>query len=44
MTERVLSQIRVAEMGFLERVHNMALRHKVRICETREALNVVPIL
>jgi len=44
MTERILSQERAVEMGFLRRVHCVTLRDKVRSCEVRKALNVEPLL
>jgi len=40
MTEIILSQVQVAEMGFLRRVHGVALRDKVGSCEIRRVLNV----
>jgi len=40
MTERVLSQVHTAEMGFLRRAYGEALRDKVRSCEIRKAFNV----
>jgi len=43
MTERVLSQVQVAEMGFLQRAHGVTLRHSARSCEIRRALNVQPL-
>jgi len=33
MTERVLSQVQVADMGFLRRIHGVTVRNKIRICE-----------
>ena len=39
-TEIILSQVQAAEMGFLRRVHGVALRDKVGSCEIRRALNV----
>jgi len=44
MTERVLFQAQVAEMGDLRRVHGVTLRDKVRGCEIRKTLNVEPLL
>jgi len=44
MTERILSQVKAAVMGFLRRVHGMTLRDKVRCCEICRALNVEPLL
>jgi len=44
MTERILSQVQVAEMGFLRKVHGVTLRDKVSSCEIRKALNVEPHL
>jgi len=43
MTERVLFQVQVAEMGFLGRVHSVTLRDKVRNCESCEPLDVEPL-
>ena len=43
MTERALSQVQAAEMGFLRRVHGVTLRDKVRSCEIRKSLNVQPL-
>ena len=40
MTERVLSQVQEAKMGFLGRVHVVTLRDKVRNCKIRTALNM----
>jgi len=37
MTESVLSQVQAAEMAYLRRVNGMALRNKVRSCESRKA-------
>jgi len=44
MTETMLSQVQVAEMGFLRRVHRMTLIDQVRICKIRKTLNVEPLL
>jgi len=44
MTERVLSVVQAAEMGYLRRVYDVALRDKVRSCEIRKALNIEPLL
>ena len=44
MTERALSQVVTAEMGFLRRVHGVTLRDKVRSCEIRKAFSVEPLL
>ena len=44
MTERVISRVQVAEMGFLRRVHSMTLRDKESCCEIRKSLNVEPLL
>jgi len=44
MTERVLSQVQVVEMGFFQGVHVMALRDKVVSCEIGNALNDDPLL
>jgi len=44
MTEKVISQVLTAEMGFLRRVHGVTLRDKVRSCEIRRALNVELLL
>jgi len=43
MTERILSQVQMAEMGFLRRVHGVTLHDKVRSCEIHEVLNVEPL-
>jgi len=40
MTERVLSLVQAAEMGFLRRVHGVTLCDKVRSCEILQALIV----
>ena len=40
MTERVISRVQVAKMGFLRRVHSMTLRDKVRRCETHKSLSL----
>jgi len=37
MTESVLSQVQAAEIEYLRRVNGMALRNKVRSCESRKA-------
>ena len=44
MTERILSQVQMAEMGFLRRVNGVTLHDKVRSCEVHEALNADPFL
>jgi len=44
MTARMLSQILAEEMGFLRRVHRVALREKVRRCEIHKTLNVESLL
>jgi len=44
MTEKVLFQEQVPEMGFLPRFHGVTLRDKVRTREIRRALNVEPLL
>ena len=44
LAERVQSQVQAAVMGFLRRVHFVALRNKVRNCEIRKALKVEPLL
>jgi len=44
MTERVLSQIQAAEIGFLRRVHGVTLRDEVSISGIRKALNVESVL
>ena len=44
MIERILSQVQMAEMVFLRRVHGVTLRDKVRSCEIHEALNADPFL
>jgi len=44
MTEKILSQVQAAEMGFLRRVHVVTLRDKVRSSEIHKALNVEPLL
>jgi len=44
MTERVLSQVQAAEMGFLRRLHGMTLRDKVRSCDICKGVNVSPLL
>jgi len=33
MTERVLSQVQAAEMGFFRNVHSVTLRDRVRSCD-----------
>jgi len=40
LTERVLSQVLVAEIGFFQTVCNVALHNKVRSCEIPKALDV----
>jgi len=44
MTERILSQLQAAGVGFLRRVHGATLRNKLLGCEIRKALNVEPLL
>ena len=45
MTERVISQVQAAEMGFLRRGHSVPLFTTIkRSCEIRKALNVKPLL
>ncbi|KAK3545823.1 hypothetical protein QTP70_015266, partial [Hemibagrus guttatus] len=44
MTERVRSQIQVAEMSFLRRVARRSLRDRVRSSVTREELGIEPLL
>jgi len=44
MTERILSHVLAAEMGFSRRNHGVTLCDKVRSCEIRKALNVEPLL
>jgi len=44
MTEKILSQMQAAEIGFLRRAHGVALRDKVGSCENRRAQNVEPLL
>ena len=44
MIEKLLSQVQVAEMGFLLGVHGVTLRDKMRSCGVRRALNVEPLL
>jgi len=43
MTERILSQIQAAEIGFLGRVQ-VTLSDKVRSCKIRKALNIEALL
>jgi len=43
MTERVLSHVQAAEIGFLRRVH-ATFRDKVRSCEFCKTLNMGPLL
>jgi len=44
MTERILSQVQAAEMGFLRKVHGVTLRGQVRSCEICRARIVEPLL
>jgi len=44
MTVRILSQVQVVGMGFLQRVHGVTLRDNVRSCEMCNTLNVEPLL
>ena len=44
MTETMLSQVKVAEMTFLRRVHGVALRDEMRSCEICKTLNVERLL
>jgi len=43
MTERGISQVQAAEVGFLRRVPGLTLHDIVRRCEVRETVNVEPI-
>jgi len=40
MTEKVLTQVQAAELGFLLRAEGVTLSDKVRSCEIRKDLNV----
>ena len=44
MTERILSQVQAAEMGFLWRVNGVTLRNKVRSCQIDKTLNIEAFL
>jgi len=44
MTERIQSQVQVAEMGILRGVHDVTYRDKVHSCEIRKDLNIKPLL
>ena len=44
MTDRILSQGKAAEMGYLRNVHDATLRDKTRSCEIRKALNIESLL
>jgi len=44
MTERILSQVQVAEMEFLRWLHSATFRDKVRRCEMRKTLNAEALL
>jgi len=41
MTDRVLSEVQAAEVGFIPRLHGVALPGKGCSCEIREALHVL---
>ena len=43
-TERILSQVQMAETGVLRRVHGVTLRDKAHSCEIRKSLNVEPFV
>ena len=43
MTERMLSQVHSAEIGFLRGVHGMKFRNEVHSCEIREDFIVKPL-
>jgi len=44
MTELVLSQVQVVNMGFLQKVHSVTLRNKVCSSEVCKAVNVESFL
>jgi len=44
MTERVLSQVKAAEMEFLRRAHIVALHNKMRYSEIYKVLSVEPLV
>jgi len=44
MTERILSQVQVAEMEFLRWLHSATFRDKVRRCEMRKTLSAEALL
>jgi len=43
MTERVLSQMQAAELGFLRRLHGVPVHNELCSCEIRKALNIEPL-